>query len=282
MNQVEPDHETNIESDNGASQAAKSKCWLAQQYELFFIALGFFSRLPIPQGLDFSAKKLNQACRYFSLVGWLIAVMSCVVFYLSYTWFDVNVATLLAMLTGVLLTGAFHEDGLMDSADGIGGGWTPEQKLKIMKDSRVGSYGSIAVWFVLSLKFVLLLQYAELLGDGGVMMAILVGYPLSRAVATVIMYTSPYVRVTDDAKVKAVAEPKKLSDLSICLAIAGLSLVFVPTSSILLLTALAVFVVGFRYFAHKQIGGITGDILGLAQQISELVIYAMLIVSVQI
>jgi len=261
---------------------AKKQGWFTLQFELFFIALGFFSRIPIPQGIDFSAQKLNQACRYFSMVGWLVALVSCAVFYLSYNFFNVNVATLLAMLTGVLLTGAFHEDGLMDSADGIGGGWTPEQKLKIMKDSRVGSYGAIAMWFILTLKFALLLQYAELLGDGAVMLAILIGYPLSRAAATVLMFVSPYVRVTDDAKVKAVAEPKQFSDLYICVAIAGLSLVFSPTSTVLLLVALAVFVLLFRAFAHKQIGGITGDILGLAQQLSELVIYAMLIVSVQL
>ena len=263
-------------------ETVKQQNWFALQYELFFIAVGFFTRLPVPKNLDFSAEKLNKACRYFSLVGWLVALVSITVFYVSYNWFDAPIATLLTMVVGVLLTGAFHEDGLMDSADGIGGGWTPEQKLKIMKDSRVGSYGSIAAWFVLSLKFALLLQYAELLGDGAVMLAILVAYPMSRAVATVLMFVSPYVRVSDDSKVKAVAEPKQFSDLYICLAFAFVSLVFVPTSSVLLLVALVCFVALFRYFAHKQVGGITGDLLGLAQQLSELLIYAVLIVSVQL
>lgn len=270
------------ETEQAKTVTVKQQGWFALQYELFFIAVGFFTRLPVPKNLDFSTEKLNKACRYFSLVGWLVALVSITVFYVSYNWFDAPIATLLTMSVGVLLTGAFHEDGLMDSADGIGGGWTPEQKLKIMKDSRVGSYGSIAVWFVLSLKFALLLQYAELLGDGAVMLAILVAYPMSRAVATVMMFVSPYVRVTDDAKVKAVAEPKQFSDLYICLAFAFASLIFVPTSSVLLFVALALFLVLFRYFAHKQVGGITGDLLGLAQQLSELLIYAILIISVQL
>lgn len=283
-NTIKPEtvQQDDVSSKGETAQVKGLWALLYGQYELLMIAFGFFSRIPVPKNIDFSPEKMNQACRYFSLVGWFVALISSAVFYLTYFWLDVYVSTLLAMLTGVLLTGAFHEDGLMDSADGIGGGWTPEQKLRIMKDSRVGSYGAIAVWFSLMLKFYLLLQYAELLGDGGVMLAMLVAYPLSRGVATILMFMCPYVRMTDDSKVKAVTEPKKQLDLAICLLIASLGLVFIPAVTWPLALGLAVFIIVFRWFAFKQVGGITGDLLGLAQQLSELVIIAMLIVALQV
>ncbi len=243
------------------------------QLELFWIALGFFSRIPIPSDLDFSPQKLNQACRYFPLVGWIVGGTCIVVYYLVQLYLSTDIAILFAMLFGILLTGAFHEDGLIDSADGMGGGWTTEQKLLIMKDSRVGSYGAIAMWFVLTLKFALLSSYSN------VIFAFMLAHPLSRTVATVMMFISPYVRETQDAKAKPVAEPKQLTDLYISLFLGCAGLFFATDYIIPIIIALVLFIAAFRYVVHKQVGGITGDILGAAQQISELLIYVVLIVA---
>ena len=250
---------------------------------LFWLALGFFSRIPVPANLDFSAKKLNQSCRYFPVVGWLIGGCCSAVYYFTQLYFSVDIAILFAMLTGVLLTGAFHEDGLMDSADGLGGGWTREQKLAIMKDSRVGSYGSIAIWFVLTIKFALLLSYSNisLSSYSSIILSVLIAHPLSRTVATVMMFISPYVRETADTKSKSVAEPKHNSDLVISLILGLLPLLLLPELILPMLFALVVFVFCFRRFVHKQVGGITGDLLGLAQQLSELLIYMVLIIGLQ-
>lgn len=247
------------------------------QLELFWIALGYFSRIPIPANLDFSSQKINQACRYFPLVGWLVAGISSGVYYVTQLYLSTDIAILFAMLIGVLLTGAFHEDGLIDSADGMGGGWSTAQKLLIMKDSRVGSYGAIAMWFVLTLKFALLSSYAN--SDSNVIFAFMLAHPLSRAVATVMMFISPYVRDTDDAKAKQVAAPKQKTDLYISLLLGCAGLFFATEYIIPIMIALVIFVACFRYFAHKQVGGITGDVLGAAQQISELLIYVVLIVA---
>jgi len=256
---------------------------LKAELELFWLALGFFSRIPVPGNLDFSAKKLNQSCRYFPVVGWLIGGCCSAAYYFTQIYFSVDIAILFAMLAGVLLTGAFHEDGLMDSADGIGGGWTREQKLAIMKDSRVGSYGAIAVWFVLTIKFALLSSYSNISFSSynGIMLALLIAYPLSRTVATVMMFISPYVRETADTKSKSVAEPKHNSDLVISLILGLLPLLLLPELIIPMLLTLVIFVFCFRHFVHKQVGGITGDLLGLAQQLSELLIYMVLIIGLQ-
>ncbi|SGY93217.1 adenosylcobinamide-GDP ribazoletransferase [Moritella viscosa] len=256
---------------------------LKAELALFWLALGFFSRIPVPANLDFSTKKLNQSCRYFPVVGWLIGGCCSAVYYFTQLYFSVDIAILFAMFTGVLLTGAFHEDGLIDSADGIGGGWTREQKLAIMKDSRVGSYGAIAIWFVLTIKFALLLNYSNisLSSYNSVMLALLIAHPLSRTVATVMMFISPYVRETADTKSKSVAEPKQRNDLYISLILGFLPLLLLPELILPMLFILVIFVFCFRRFVHKQVGGITGDLLGLAQQLSELLIYIVLIIGLQ-
>lgn len=246
---------------------------IKSQLELFYIALGFFSRIPIPAGIDFAAPKLNQACRYFPVVGWLVAVVCSAVYYFVQLYLSNDIAILFSMLSGVLVTGAFHEDGLIDSADGMGGGWSIEQKLLIMKDSRVGSYGAISLWFVLALKFALLAS------SSNVILALLLAHPLSRSISGLMMFISPYVRETADAKVKFIAQAKHKTDLYISLILGFSGLIFTPQYILPLLSALAIFVVCFRYLAHRQIGGITGDVLGAAQQLSELLIYIVLIVA---
>ena len=131
---------------------------IRNQYELFLIALGFLTRIPIPQKTDFSEQKLNHASKYFPAVGWLVGIFTAGLFSTFETAFPKTIALIFSLLFAILLTGAFHEDGLIDTADGLGGGWSKDQKLEIMKDSRIGTYGAIAIWFALSLKLILLLS----------------------------------------------------------------------------------------------------------------------------
>ena len=100
---------------------------LKQQIVCFLLAISFFTRIPIPANTPFSTQLLNQSSRYFSLVGWLVGGIGAAAFWLSQQVFPVSVSIVLSMLTTILLTGAFHEDGLADSADGLGGGMTIEK-----------------------------------------------------------------------------------------------------------------------------------------------------------
>lgn len=123
-----------------------------KEIDLFLVAMGYFTRIPMPKWVEVDADKLNKASRYFGLVGLLVGLLSAIVFWLTQNWLPAGVSVLLSMVTGVLLTGGFHEDGLADTFDGFGGGWTAEDKLRIMKDSRLGSYGALALMLVLMLK----------------------------------------------------------------------------------------------------------------------------------
>jgi adenosylcobinamide-GDP ribazoletransferase len=120
-----------------------------RQLELFFIALAYFTRLPVPGWVAFAPEKLGQAARFLPLVGWLVAAIGAAVFWLAAQVLPVDIAVVLSMAATVRVTGAFHEDGWADTCDGLGGGWTKARVLEIMKDSRIGSFGAIGLVLLL-------------------------------------------------------------------------------------------------------------------------------------
>ncbi len=246
------------------TQTFKREC------NLWWIALGFFTRLPVPASLDFSQNHLNQASRYFPLVGWLIGVILATSYWLLAPVFGNAIAIILSMGIGFLLTGGFHEDGLADTADGLGGGWSIEQKLTIMKDSRLGSYGALAIWFALTLKFIALWQMTD------VIIALLVAHPLSRLAATMMMQLLPYVSDPDVSKSKPLAEKQSSTDALISVLIGSAALLLVASPVVVLFGLVAVIALLALLF-KRQIGGFTGDTLGATQQLSELAVYLCLL-----
>ncbi|MEC8104515.1 MAG: adenosylcobinamide-GDP ribazoletransferase [Pseudomonadota bacterium] len=247
---------------------------LRQQLNLWWIAVAFFTRIPVPSSVEFSQANLNRASRYFSAVGWLIGLICGAVLWVFMLVFPQDVAVLLAMIISLLLTGCFHEDGLADTCDGLGGGWTTEQKLRIMKDSRVGTYGAAALWVSLTLKFVLLSQLLE------PVLALIIAHPLSRIIPTLFIAVMPYVSDSDTSKAKPLAESGSWVDTAIAVGIGSVALLLVPVGSggvgMLLAVLFVVGVLSFL-FLKKQLGGFTGDALGAVQQVSELALYLAMI-----
>jgi len=253
---------------------------LRTQANLFLIALAFFTRIPVGEKINFSQQNLNHASRYFSLVGWIIGAISGLLFLLALYVLPIHIAVVFSMLFTVLLTGSFHEDGLADTCDGFGGGWTKQRKLEIMKDSRLGTYGAVAIWFALTLKLIALFSLAEL-GFEFVILGLLIAHPLSRSVATSMIFFLVYVSDdnTDDnnAKIKPLAEKQHFLDFSVSLAI-GLFALFLATNiALIIIITLVITYLLLAGLFKKQIGGFTGDTLGATQQVSEIVIYLVLI-----
>ena len=164
------------------------------QWELFALAMGFFSRLPMPKNTSYSSERMNRSGRYFSMVGLLLGVLCGGVFLLLDAILPSAVAIFLMMSFSLMLTGAFHEDGLTDMADGIGGGMTLERRLTIMKDSRIGTYGASALIMALLGKWILL---NELVTMTALFMVIVTSYTFSRAIAASLIYDMPYVSDLD-------------------------------------------------------------------------------------
>ena len=125
---------------------------IKEEIKIFFTSLMFYTRIPCPKYVDHSEEYLNKATRYFPLVGIIVGVISFIFYWISNQIFNVQISVIISIAAGILVTGAFHEDGFADTFDGFGGGWTKEKILEIMKDSRVGVYGVISIVILLFLK----------------------------------------------------------------------------------------------------------------------------------
>jgi adenosylcobinamide-GDP ribazoletransferase len=249
------------------------------QIELFFLALSFFSRLPIPSQTPYSKERMNSAGRYFSLVGLLLGAVCALGLVVFEALFSNAIAIFLLITMSLCLTGAFHEDGIADMADGIGGGMTVERRLLIMKDSRIGTYGACALIMVLLGKYTLLV---DLSAQIPLFWLIILAYGWSRAVAAAFIYATPYVSDSDTSKSKPLASQQSTSELLLLL-IVGLfpSVNFSWSFVLTLVTFSLVFFIVFRIWLMKRLGGFTGDCLGGAQQIMELSTYLLAALFVQ-
>jgi adenosylcobinamide-GDP ribazoletransferase len=239
-----------------------------RELEYFFGAVRFFTRLPVPAWVGHSAEMLNHSARYFTLVGLIVGLIGALVFALTSFFFPKTLAVLLTMAATILVTGAFHEDGWADMVDGFGGGWTRERTLEIMKDSRIGSYGAIALVLLLLAKFMALVELDMLL----VAPALIAGHALSRLCATSVMHFLEYAR--DEGKAKPLATRISLGELTVSGVFGLIALVLLPPLSVITGVLLAAAATAYltRKF-QRRLGGYTGDCLGATQQLSEVAFY---------
>lgn len=252
---------------------------LKYQFELFLLALSFFSRIPVPANLPYSSERMNQSGRYFALVGILLGAICAGFYALVDLLLTPEISIFLTMVLSLMLTGAFHEDGLADMADGVGGGMTVERRLSIMKDSRIGTYGSAALIMALLGKYVLLVAASGIIS---LIPIWLVGYTLSRAVASSFIFNTPYVSDSDTSKSKPLAHKQSYNELAVVVITGLIPCILLDGYLTLVLIALAVvFRQLFRRWLIRRLGGFTGDCLGAAQQLMELMIYLVVVVFAQ-
>lgn len=247
---------------------------LQEEKTLLLLALSFFTRIPVNFATEITPAQLNKASRYFAVVGLLVGVLCSLAYMASAHYLPKSIAVLLAMALSLVITGAFHEDGWADVWDGFGGGWSIEQKLNIMKDSRLGTYGAAALFIIL------LLKYQSLMALASPVMALILANTLSRVLATSLIYNMPYVALDASSKVKPLAQELSTNSLLILLATGVVvSLYYLPiTECILLWTILLLFRSALAFWFTRQLGGYTGDCLGAAQQSSEIIIYLSLLI----
>jgi len=245
-----------------------------QQLRLFFIALQFFTRLPIPRWVGFEPAWLHHASRYFPAVGLVVAAIAGGVHAAAALVLPPAVAVLLSTAAGIYATGAFHEDGFADSCDGLGGGHTRERVLEIMKDSRIGAYGAIGIGLMLATKVATLAGMPKM----AVLGALLAAHPLSRLMACSLIWRMEYARA--EGKAKPLAQEMRGGEFAIAALTAALPTAAVCYAGWLTPTALAAGLGGMLlatlWLARKfqqRLGGYTGDCLGAVQQLTEAVFY---------
>lgn len=241
----------------------------------FLLAISYFTRLPVTGLVRFTEAGLERAVGWFPLVGWLVGGIAAAVLYGASMVLPLEIAVLLALAAGIVATGAFHEDGLADTADGFGPVGDRDQALAAMKDSRLGSFGVLALGIVLALKFVALVQFADATAAA---VALLVTHPLSRLPPVAVIATQHYL-AQSTSRARLVAQRLPRGSWLPALAAALLpGLLLLPWSTVLLgVGILAVTTVILTVACRARFGGYTGDTLGALQQLSETAILLCLI-----
>ena len=239
---------------------------------IFLLAVQFLTRIPVATDQQYTPDRLEAATRYYPLVGLLVGAVCAIIFWTCHLVFPTSIAVMLAMAIGLLLTGGFHEDGLADTFDGIGGGLNRTTALEIMKDSRLGTYGTLALITALALRFTALHALPAL----WVIVGLIVAHSVSRLSSIVVIATSTYAR--EDGKAKPVASGISRTGL----AVATMTSLLVLFAAIWVLPMLAILAglagltaghIGMRLFFERKLGGYTGDTLGAVQQVSEVGFY---------
>lgn len=234
----------------------------------------FYTRFPVKQIEGWSEKMLNKSTRYFTLIGIIVGGVGALVFYGANFIFPVSLAVILSMVATIFFTGAFHEDGFADFCDGFGGGYSKERILEIMKDSRIGTYGTVGLLLILGVKFLSLsqMEVAE------IPVVLIAGHAVSRLFSVLLIYTSDYVRLDASSKTKPIGKGDSIFSLVIAIAVGGATLFFLQWQQVLILVVVlfAVFLL-FRKYIIKRLGGYTGDILGALQQLCEVFFYLTIV-----
>ena len=238
-----------------------------QHWQQFLMATMFLTRLPIARWVQHDAALQLGMARWFPAVGWLVGGLAALLLWLCSNLLPWVPAAILATALAILLTGAFHEDGFADMCDAFGGGWEKEQVLRIMKDSRLGTYGTLGLGLMLSSKISLLCN----LPLTNALCALIAGHVLSRTAATSLLLSLPYVRNTEDGIAKTPPAEFTLTSLWFTVATAAPALLLLPMRAWLpLLLGLFALRYWAAWYYRKRIGGYTGDCLGGAQQLAEL------------
>jgi len=246
-----------------------------RELRLFFIALQFLTRVPVPRGVGFEPDWLNRSARHFPAVGLCVGAVSAGVLVLAGLVFPPAVAVGLAMAASVLLTGGFHEDGFADTCDALGGAVGRERALAIMKDSRIGAYGAIGLVLMLGLKAATLTALPLAVA----VPALLIAHTASRAAAVTLIRWLPYAGDVEHAKAKPMAQRIGGADVLVALTWVVLVAVLIvwhrPAQWMALLVGLLLALAGTVWCARwlqRRLGGYTGDGLGATQQITELLV----------
>ncbi|MGM8885593.1 adenosylcobinamide-GDP ribazoletransferase [Psychrobacter sp. 1U2] len=252
------------------------------EWTLLLVAIQFLTRLPVPTFKQYQPEWLHQSSRHFPAVGLLVGLLCALVFWLVSLVFNPLVGAVISSVFGIRLTGAFHEDGLADTCDGLGGGLTRERTLTIMKDSRLGTYGVLGLVSALLIKITLLASMPIAVA----ITALIIAHSASRLLCISLIALLPYGGEIEHAKAKPMAQqltlmqalfasgwvflalaivwvifPNAMSQISIGQGVLALALAFIATDYM-------------RRLLRRRLQGYTGDGLGATQQLSEVAIYA--------
>jgi len=237
---------------------------IRQQWRLVLTAVQFLTRVPVPGWVGHGPGQLDRAMRYLPLVGVGVGLVGAAVLALASAGLPRPAAALLSVAATLLLTGALHEDGLADTLDGLFGGATREDALRIMRDSRLGTYGAVGLAVALGLKV------AALSTLPAAAAALVAGHAGSRFLVVCVLARLPYARA--DGKATPVAGRVGGTELAVAGCCGVLPMLLLGGRAVPALLLACGLAWGMARWFRRRLGGYTGDALGAVQQVTELAI----------
>ena len=246
-----------------------TETWLQDRAAELKASIDFCTRLPLAGAAPIAGGTIAKAAWAFPVAGLIVGLIGAVVYALAHhlglpAW----PAAVLTVAATLLATGCLHEDGLADTADGFGGGKTREQKLDIMRDSRIGTYGVCTLAMSFLLRTGALASFTD---PHLVVWALIASHGAARATMPALMYLLPPAR-RDGLSFDAGHPPGESVAAAAVLGVLILAFCLHPGRGAVALILLCVAVAVMAWFSMRQIEGQTGDVLGAAEQVSEIVI----------
>jgi adenosylcobinamide-GDP ribazoletransferase len=243
--------------------------WLRARADDFKASILFLTRLRYGPATPLSGAAIAQAGWAFPLAGIVVGLIAAFIYLVAYrlglpSW----PAAALSVAAGMAITGCLHEDGLADTTDGFGGGQSRQQKLDIMRDSRIGAYGVCALALAILLRVSAL---ASLPSSTSVVLALIAAHGAGRAAMPVFMFFVPPAR-TDGLSFAAGQPPHESVAAAAVLGVLILALCLGPLLALVALIFLLIVIALMAWLSLGQIDGQTGDVLGAVEQVAEIVI----------
>jgi len=243
--------------------------WIGRTTGDLIVAFGFYTRLPFRHDSAYAGEELARASWAAPVAGAIVGAIGALAYALAHAaGLGALPAAGLAIVATLMVTGALHEDGLADTADAFGGGTTPQARLAIMRDSRIGTFGACALILSIGLRWAAL---ASLIGPARVAAALIAAHAAARALPPALMLLIPPAR-PDGLSATAGLPPADSVAAAALLGLAALVLGLGLAKGLLAAGLLALCLVAIRSLALNKIGGQTGDVLGSLEQVGEIVV----------
>jgi len=243
---------------------------IASELRLFRIALQFLTQLPAGAVDNWPRDWLARSAKYMPLVGALVGAIAGASIIVAAIFLPQPLPTVVGLVIAIAVTGALHEDGLADTVDAFGGGRTCERRLEIMKDSRIGTYGTLALISVLALKAAALIA----LDPVSAALVMIAGHAGARLAPVLTMWMLPHA---GDSNAKVSQKTSEMTSTEVSIAVLfGIipALILLPASAFAIATLIALAAAAIAaLIGQRKIGGYTGDVLGAVEQVFETVFF---------
>jgi len=240
----------------------------------FLQAISFLTILPVGAGISPEGKDLARSMAFFPLVGLLIGLLLTLAYYLFSFLLPRPIVLWLTIGLLALLTRGLHLDGFADTMDGLSSGGTKEKILAVMRDSRIGAFGVIGLILLIGAKYLALDQ----ISSASIYYSLILMTVTGRNSMVSVCYRSPYAR-SGEGLAKPFTEnlgPREIALSSV--STFGIALLFMGIKGILVFLGVSIFSLAYRFFFIRKLGGVTGDILGATNELTELLCLILLII----